>query len=581
MNLLQFLRTVDESSKTMNKRQLEQFVHEMARKISENERETFLEQMNKTADALIKDSRKQRIDQDKLDRLRDRLEKIDLGQLCLIGKINEEYDDWYNPEADEFLFQDPEGLVGVIEEACRFVHECVKEHHLEEGNEIAENLLCLQIRADGEYSDFSDQPLSVADLSRSQWAQFDDERLYLDACYLAYCTNTLENRSEAIYDLLQHREFNGISLEKMMQWGEEFTDIQLFLPRWIDFLSRQSSSAAERLLTEALDLFNDNESLLKIARTSYAQHPGLYLKYIKANRTAGNAEELSLLVDEALENINPKYLIRSQIALQGAEIELSQNQDVTPIVERYWLEMFRSDTRLVHFARMMIECGDFTRWRKNLKNINHDQLEKSQNFRGYSGFGELSENIPRRSNQYLIALLNGEDQWVKKTAMEVKESLGWSSNFMKVGLAAFLLLLLKSEELDVGTEAMLSLIQTFLPLSTREYNQGLGYPREESDNALLWQCFLRSKALNPMTEEYQRDYLGWLEMLVRKRIEGITESNHTKYYPECAAYAAALGEVLESHGQAGAKQRIMLDYKRSYSRKRSFVQALRNFGMQD
>lgn len=35
------------------------------------------------------------------------LEKINSGEVCLDSEINEEWDDWYNSDAEEFFFSDP------------------------------------------------------------------------------------------------------------------------------------------------------------------------------------------------------------------------------------------------------------------------------------------------------------------------------------------------------------------------------------------------------------------------------------------------------------------------------------------
>ena len=59
------------------------------------------------------------------------------------------------------------------------------------------------------------------------------------------------------------------------------------------------------------------------------------------------------------------------------------------------------------------------------------------------------------------------------------------------------------------------------------------------------------------------------------------EGNHRKYYGECAAYIAALGEARESAGQRTGKQDIMVKYMELYSRRSAFREALKGYGMQD
>jgi hypothetical protein len=58
--------------------------------------------------------------------------------------------------------------------------------------------------------------------------------------------------------------------------------------------------------------------------------------------------------NEALEQIDTKYLVRSRIALLMADIILNEKSEVTREVEQYWLEAYHSDIRVVHYIRMMI-----------------------------------------------------------------------------------------------------------------------------------------------------------------------------------------------------------------------------------
>ena len=69
--------------------------------------------------------------------------------------------------------------------------------------------------------------------------------------------------------------------------------------------------------------------------------------------------------------------------------------------------------------------------------------------------------------------------------------------------------------------------------------------------------------------------------LLEKRTEGIMDANRRNYYGECAAYIAALGEVLESLGEKGAKQRLLTSYKDKYSRRSAFREEMRNYGWKD
>ena len=72
-----------------------------------------------------------------------------------------------------------------------------------------------------------------------------------------------------------------------------------------------------------------------------------------------------------------------------------------------------------------------------------------------------------------------------------------------------------------------------------------------------------------------------LQNLIAFYTEQVMENNQRAQYGECAAFAAALGEILEAGGTNNAKQELLLAYKAEYSRRIAFHRELRAFGMKD
>lgn len=72
--------------------------------------------------------------------------------------------------------------------------------------------------------------------------------------------------------------------------------------------------------------------------------------------------------------------------------------------------------------------------------------------------------------------------------------------------------------------------------------------------------------------------LAQLEKLIEQRVEGIMASNHRKYYAECAAFIAAMGEVKESRGEIEGKQKYMEFYRNKYSRRSAYKNKLQQYG---
>ena len=587
MNLSKFLNTVDFLSQSMEKKQLTVFVHDIARVLPENARGDFMDRLKKCIcdkDADFSHTLNDYTAEDKnnYERIKDKLTKIENWEICLSGYLNEEYDDWYNSDEDEFNFEDPEGIGIIIEEACKLVHTCVDKELYKEGYEISEMLIGLKIMVGGEYQDYSEEPLGIEELEQYKLSQVNYKMLVTDALYLTYYANALIERPDALYVLIQNAGEKDISIEKIMQCGEELPEFEDFLPLWTAYLGNKNSYIAQKLLDEAIELSNNSETLLSNARIYYEQHPGLYEKYIKENRDKISSEEMLKIGNEALKQIDTKYLVRSRIALLMAGIIQDEKGNVTKEVEAYWLEAYRSDTRVVHYIRMMMECNDFYEWKEELQNINHKLLKKVNGRNIYHDKPmDLQENTPNIENAYLIALLNGEYKYVRDYGMNYNGALGWSSSYMKNGLAAFLMILMNKEQLSEGGKAMFSKIVSSVAFTTGEYRQGVSSEINETDMEWFWKCFCRAKVLHPMTEHNQQVYLEWIETLVKKRVDGIMEGNHRNYYFECAEYIAALGEVLESRGLLNGKQLLMLEYKQNYSRRSAFHKELRTCGMKD
>ena len=158
MNLTRFLKEVENISGTMSSKQLMAFIHDMARMLPENERKTFLNKLKKIAVneegyKAEKGEENKKI-QEQLNSLKENLTKIEEGVLCLKSFFNEMYDEWYSDDADEFLFEDPEGVTNIVVEACGFLHKCIDMEEYEAGYEIGNILVDLSIEAEGAYMDY-------------------------------------------------------------------------------------------------------------------------------------------------------------------------------------------------------------------------------------------------------------------------------------------------------------------------------------------------------------------------------------------------------------------------------------------
>lgn len=603
MNFTQFLKAVDQAAAAMSKEQLAEFIHETARTLPENHREDFLAEMllfagGKETHICPEPSK---ADQEaaadfeqKRSFLRTRLERMESGELCLEGSLNQEYDDWYSSAEEEFLYSDPEGILDIIEEACRFVHQCVDCEEYQAACELTGILIGLDIMVGGEYQEYTDEPININDLKSYHLGNVDYRTLVIDAARAAYCASALSERADELYITLMNSGRRDITLEMILQGGRELPEIDAFLPLWIEHLGRMTGSSAGKLLQEALELADDGEQLLANARKYCGEHPELYEQYLTAGQGKTDADSLLAVGTEALEAIEKKYLVRSRVALLTSRTALEQ--DRLELAETCWLEAFRSDTRVVNYLRLLMECRDFSNVREAAAQIYREtcsQLRKDSYFLPTAGGGRENQLNPTQA--YLLAFLGGEFDYVRERAMNATNSLGWSASFMKCGLAAFLLLLTEDGSLPQdaarqggelktmkpGAGEMLRRIVAAVGFDKSEYEKGTLRLIEESNEGWFLTCWNHWKRTVPLSREQREALLGWAEGLVTKRVQGIMEGNHRNYYGECAAYIAALGEAREAGGEPNGKQATMAKYMEAYNRRSAFRQVMRGYGMQD
>jgi len=114
-----------------------------------------------------------------------------------------------------------------------------------------------------------------------------------------------------------------------------------------------------------------------------------------------------------------------------------------------------------------------------------------------------------------------------------------------------------------------------------EYLQGTGRETALNDQMFFWECFRKWREHVVISEGEVQDIIARLEKWIQLRVERIMEKNHRRYYGECAAFIAALGEVKESRGVPLGKENTMRQYREAYSRRSAFHVELRAYGMKE
>lgn len=582
IKLPQFLKEVDAISGKLSHEDLEMILHEIARTWPENRRESFL-QLLKAYDSGLGEMKEDKGYSDVISDIRKIMEcliEINDEERHLNSEYNEEWDDWYNSDADEILFTDPDGILKDIGRAMELIHSCVDMEIYKEGCELAETLAVLEVWAEGDYDG---SPLYLHDLEQYHLLMYDYEEFVKECLYLIYMGNELEDRAEELFCMIGNFERNNITLEDIMQKGnEELFEFDEFLIKWIAYLGQQKGKQAETLLREAQSFVQDDGLLLENARKYVKEHPVLYKQLLELKLKSDKNEEMYQIGMEALNKIPVSYIVRSDIALLAAIF--AQKMNDMEKAEQCWMEAFRSDSSVMNYLRIRFLSHDWNAYRKEINSVfERVFVENGQRDIGYSYYGE---NVERENhlhkNEYCILLFfEGQLEKMYTVGMNIKEGLGWSGTFMKQGISLMMLLLFSGEELPIGLRAMQSRAYSECRFSAEEYYRGTIEINKESGGELFTRIFSCWKKEISLSEDERSLWMDRIDNWLTLRVSEIMKNNRRSYYGECAAFIAAFGEVQESLGNSNAKAAIMEQYRREYFRRTAFHRELRAYGMKE
>lgn len=589
MNLTSFLKQTDAITAQYSTAQLIAFIHNIARTLPKYGREDFLKRLNAVGEETgrtEKTADKEKTNAFEFDEMyqlvRDHLKTIDSQEVSINGILNTEYDEWYDEEEPEVYYEDCDGISDMLAEACDFLHTCIDMKRYKEGFEIGDQMLSMEILCTNEYDD---EEISFADMVHYELLQCDLRRVFLDIAYCAYYAMPLEKQPEALYRVIINAGKEELTLEAIMQHGEEeLQNFQKFLTCWIKYLGDKAGHNAERLILEAVGLCNDVSLAVKYAEKYAAVHPGLYWDLL-ANKNDTDVKNMISIGIAAMKTIPRKYIIRSKVALKTAEYIIEANENLS-LLETCYFTAYESDTSALNYIRALFHGFGTEQKREELRNVFAAiSVNKKENFSvAFSRTGlpsEQQENKPDSNMIWILWFLDGQFLEVLANGLNKQEALGWSGTFMKQGIALYLLCLYEGEWAGKGIRAMASAVKKAMNFSAEEYWKGTRESSDASEDDLFYSIFSRWKSMTPMNSEVKDGVIKKITGLLEKRTGGIMDANRRNYYGECAAYIAALGEVLESLGETGAKQRFMTSYQNRYSRRSAFREELRRYGWID
>lgn len=608
MNLREFTEAVDERAGKLDREGLLCFLHSIARKVPEDGRDTFLETLENvrkefsageekegfSLEAAVKKADASEIRKE-LERLRGLFDRIAEAELTIRA---DGYEDYYEDRWDSdwvWEYEDEEEIGRIYEDGAGLLLRCVNDGFYKEAAAIFELMIESEVTAESEWDGFE---LDIKELVEQGLASIDLKELSLNGLYAVYQNTPREKRAEKIYRYFSYPFCREVRLEDMLCVGrEELQEQSEFWDSWIGLLCERDGDTEMRLLKEAVCCQRGGQGLWEIARISCKKHPALYLEALAWSEKEHDLERQQKIGDEALEKIDGKYVIRSEIALKTAEAAIGLGKEKE--VGRYYFEAFSSCTTPVNYLRLLVEGPEREFWQKKAEAIILTPKKSGSQTPAYGRAAELEENTGAKSYMAELRFFSGDFTYAMEQCGKVKEALGWSGTFVKCGLSLFLLLLYKGEDLRPGCGEMARKLAGYINFHKEEYFKGTDLEqtkkkdgsapsgnnrlaeKEPSDSEILWKCFLRWRRNYPLSEIQEKSCLAMAEKLVDKRVKAIVSGQFRGHYRSAAALAAALGEVRESMGMPSGKERTMQRYREEFPRHSAFGSELRSYGMGD
>ncbi len=546
MDLDRFLDEVDESIGRLHPQELAWGVHEIARMQPEELREKFLRVLRSAGE----------LPSDEVSRAEKLLEDINDGELRIRADRG-----WY----DEPDYSDPEGVMDEITEVVRLVHRLVEEGEYASALKLGQDLISLEIsRNNGLGVDSLDikRAYEAMDIDFSEELQ----NLALETMLCAYRCSP--SPAQDIYRVLTSPAVSGLSLKDLFQFAHvDPRDQAAFLDAWVDWLGKLTGPQPDRLYDEALSLLPDQKERLEKVKAFAVTHPEKYLALLTDPEIP--VEERFQMGMDALARLDVRSPVRPEIALDTAQFSLLTNQSAD-VTEFCWMEAFASSPTPTGYLRVLLNC--------------RDQKSRKEEMERLADAYFASEGKNPGMEQYNLGLqfLRGNFMELFRSYLEISDYRDWTSTFVKGGIALYLALLYRENTPTYSIRAMLNTGSRGLGFREEVYRRGLPASDSGDDRFSFPAVFEQWKktVVLPDSDETE-EILASIEKSMEIRVNFMNLSYGSSIYEECAEFLGALGDVHESLGHTGEKQRILTACARKYPHRKNLLSELIGVGWEE
>lgn len=562
IQLPEFLCKIDNITQNLTTEELLNLVHQIARTLPEDERDSFLELLNSCTSKISNESENDILFE--LPATLKYIEEIYKGDKYLTISINEEWDDWYDDYEDQFIYHDESLLLDDIENATNLIHQCIDQEfydpHILKLIQALSRLIVFAIE-DDEYS-HDKSTISLEELYSKDLLNFDFFQWIYESMYIIYKIADKTNRPNEIYNFLLNFEHTSIKLEKFMQIGNhDLCDFDLFLNQWIELLIHQESYQANHLIKDAIPLLKDPNDLLVFAKENANTHPYLYLYFFENYANQYTLDQLLSTSLEAMQNIENQCIERNKVALYCASYANQMHDFKT--VDKAYFEAFISDINVTNYMRLRFESHDYQRYKDSVKQA----IQSKDKNKPSSLYSNSYMDFITRDFQSLILFFETDFS---------KESI---SKLQEIPLS-FMLLTLNNNDISPypkGLEHALYCAYQTCDFNANDYYFGTSSASQLNSCELFIKLFIQWKQTLQLSKNEESLWLQYLADKIQSETESTLSNRHRSHYYSCAALISAYGEVLESRNQKGSQQQLIDSYKKKYPRFKAFHNELNEF----
>ena len=573
MNINEFLKNVDTSTEQMTKKELEDFVHLLARKTGETQREKFIQYLSIANKPIQNKENAVATIKSKITYVLKEFKKVKREEICIEGSFNEYYDDWYDDIDEAYIFSNTEEIQSIIITACDVLKAATEIKLYDEAYQLANEMMNLKVDIIGDYAENVQDYMQLNELYEMDILQFDFCSFGLHTLYLQYMIKTGKERISEIYNALLYFNSVNLKIEQMMQTGyNDLSDFDNFLNDWIEYLGAINNKYSQKFIKEAMNLLDNPDDKISIAEKYSKAHPGLY-EELMIEGNGFSDEQLLKIGSGALRHIPVELVVRSRIALMTAEYAFRLNKP--NVVYNCLIEAFRSDTTPTNYLRIVFNCENYINLIPVMMEIYNDSFGK---LTFSDRTDELCRNIVNDNNYYSLLFLGREFERVFKFR---ENTTGNNCSIVSAKCALSLLLIYFYDGADMmpGIRAMcLKAVENIDFKPDKYFFLNIEKPENIKPEELLFECIKKWKQYANSEYDYKEECIKYIGKEIHTNTANMLKQQARSFYGDCASYIAAFGEVNDSLGNnSGGKDMLVDQYLKEFPRYSAFRRELQYF----